>query len=146
MTTVLDTNILVALWTGRVPQAQAAQQSLNRLRRHDSLVIAAPVYAELLAAPERDIATIDEFLDRAPIMVDWGLDEAVWRSAGIAYRNYAERRRAQRHDRGPRRILADFIIGAHALYRGATLLTFDPTLFRTAFPSLNLHIPGTDRH
>ena len=39
-------------------------------------------------------------------------------------------------DAGPRRILADFLIGAHALEGGHTLLTLDDHLYRKAFPRL----------
>jgi predicted nucleic acid-binding protein len=38
----------------------------------------------------------------------------------------------------PRRILTDFLIGAHALVRGFTLLTFDQRLYAAAFPELNI--------
>ena len=38
----------------------------------------------------------------------------------------------------PRRILADFLIGAHALDRGASLATMDEEHYRTAFPKLDL--------
>lgn len=38
----------------------------------------------------------------------------------------------------PRRILADFLIGAHALTNGYALLTLDKSGFRSAFPALKL--------
>ena len=38
----------------------------------------------------------------------------------------------------PRRIAADFLIGAHAAARGYSLLTFDKRTFRAAFPALDL--------
>jgi predicted nucleic acid-binding protein len=65
------------------------------------------------------------------------LDEAVWRAAGRALQTYAARRRKQR-DPGPRRILADFVIGAHALEAGYRLLTLDDHLYRAAFSDLNV--------
>ena len=45
-------------------------------------------------------------------------------------------RRRKRRDAGPRRILADFLIGAHALEGGHSLLTLDDHLYRTASPHL----------
>lgn len=54
---------------------------------------------------------------------------------------YAERRRAQPPDPGPRRILADFLIGAHALQIGSTLLTLDMRTYRAAFPALSVFAP-----
>src|ERR1039457_7438812 len=100
-----------------------------------SLVIAAPVFAELLAAPGRTEAFVDAFLEDTGISVDWNLDEMVWRAAGGAFQRYAERRRKQR-DSGTRRILADFLIGAHAETRGYRLLTLDERIYRTPCPKL----------
>lgn len=55
----------------------------------------------------------------------------VWTAAGEALQRYAERRRKQR-DSGTRRILADFLIGAHAKARGYRLLTVDERSYRPA--------------
>jgi len=46
-----------------------------------------------------------------------------------------KRRRKQR-DAGARRILVDFVIGAHALANGCRLLTLDDRLYRSSFPTL----------
>ena len=100
-----------------------------------SLVVAAPVYAELLAFPSRSEAFLDQFFRETGIFVDWNLNEAVSRNAGLAYKAYALRRRKLR-DPGPRRILADFVIGAHALRNDFPLLTLDDRIYRAAFPRL----------
>jgi hypothetical protein len=71
------------------------------------------------------------------IEVDWDMGESVWRTAGKAFRAYAMRRAKQRHEK-PRRILADFLIGAHAVERNCKLMTFDGGLFREAFPYLDV--------
>ena len=78
---------------------------------------------------------LDSFCKETGIAVDWNLNEAMWHAAGRAFQHYAARRRRQR-DSGPRRILADFLIGAHALRHGFRLLTLDDRLYRTAFPRL----------
>lgn len=142
MTTALDTNVLVVLLRGIGELADAAQAELDGAARLGPLVLAAPVYAELLASPGRDGASLDRFRSEARITVDWQFDESLWRDAAAAYRGYAERRRRQQGDPGPRRILADFLIGAHAARRAATLLTFDPKLFRSSFPTLTVRVPG----
>jgi len=69
------------------------------------------------------------------------MGEDVWREAARAYKEYAERRRAQPDDHGPRRILADFVVGAHALLLASALLTFDRRLYRAAFPGLEVLVP-----
>ena len=47
-------------------------------------------------------------------------------------------RRKQQGDSGPRRILADFVIGAHAMHLASALLTLDRGLYRVAFPKLKI--------
>lgn len=135
MTTAIDTNVIIALWDRDASLSSAAQTALETAFNRGGLVIAAPVFAELLAAPGRTEAFVDAFLEDTAIAVDWDLDEMLWRAAGRAFQRYAERRRKQR-DSGTRRILADFMIGAHAETRGYHLLTLDERRYRAAFPKL----------
>ncbi len=135
MTTALDTNVIIALWD--IELRGVVRGALDTAMTGGSLVIAAPVFGELLAGPGRNEAFIDTFLKDTGIVVDWNLEEAVWRRAGRAFQSYAAGRR-KRLASGPRRILADFLIGAHALHRGYRLLTLDDGLYRSAFPSLTL--------
>ncbi len=137
MTTAIDTNVVVALWDKDPALSLAAQTALEAAFRRGSLVVSAPVFAELMAAPGRTETFVTAFVEETGIAVDWDLGEAVWRSAGLAFQGYVERRRKQR-DTGRRRILADFMIGAHAQVRGYRLLTLDERLYRTAFPTLSI--------
>lgn len=135
MTTSLDSNILIALWDKDDALNKLAQSALDSALRKGSLVVSAPVYSELLAYPVRSEGFLDTFFRDSGIVVDWNLDEAVWRAAGVAFRAYAGRRTRGAEVR-PRRILADFLIGAHAAHNGMALLTLDIRLFRVAFPRL----------
>jgi len=135
MTTALDSNILVALWAPEHTLTSTAKLGLKSARSAGSLIVSAPVYAELLAYPERTEEFLDSFFAETGIAIDWNLNESIWRSAGLAYQSYAVRRRKQR-DAGPRRIQADFLIGAHAFENGYRRLTLDDRLYRAAFPKL----------
>ncbi len=135
MTTAIDTNVLVALWNADDRLNTLARSALDAALEQGGLVISAPVFAELLAAPSRTEAFLDSFCEETGIFVEWELNEAVWRAAGRAFQIHARRRRNPRLA-GPRRILADFVIGAHALQRGYRLLTLDDNLYRSAFPQL----------
>ncbi len=137
MTTAIDTNILVALWDEDELRNPTVRPALDVALGRGSLVVAAPVFSELLAYPSRSEAFLDRFFRETGIFVDWNLTEAVWRTAGLAYQAYAVRRRKHR-DPGPRRILADFLIGAHALRNDLPLLTLDDRVFRVAFPRLTV--------
>ena len=135
MTTAIDANIVVALWNEDDALNTLARSALDAALGRGSLVIAAPIFAELLAAPSRDEAFLDSFCRETGISVDWNLDEVIWRTAGRAFQLYLARRRKQRGS-GRRRILADFLIGAHAIQNGFRLLTMDHRLYRAAFPRL----------
>jgi len=135
MTTAIDSDVLIALWNEDDSLNTLARSALDDALGRGSLIISAPVFAELLAAPSRTEAFLDSFCNNTGIAVDWDLSEGVWRAAARAFQQYANRRRRQR-DFGPRRILADFLIGAHALHNGFRLLTLDDRLYRTAFPRL----------
>jgi hypothetical protein len=137
MTTSVDTNVIVALWDKDRSLSAAAQSALDDALSRGALLLSAPVVAELMAAPGRTEAFIDSFLAETGLLVDWSLAESVWRSAGRAFQKYATRRR-QHAGHGPRRILADFLIGAHAGVHGHRLLTLDDRLYRAAFPRLVL--------
>jgi|SRR5579864_1178251 len=137
MTTAIDTNVIIALWDKDPSLSLSAQTALEAAFSRGALVVAAPVFSELMAAPGRSETFLNSFFEDTGVAVDWNLDEGVWRSAGRAFQSYAERRRKQR-DSGSRRILADFLIGAHAFTRGHRLLTLDERLYRAAFPSLTI--------
>ena len=135
MTTAVDTNVIIALWDKNLALSSAAQSALEAGWRRGNLAICAPVFAELIAAPGRTESFVESFLQDTGIGVHWELGEAVWRLAGHAFQSYAERRRKQREP-GARRILADFLIGAHAAWNGWRLLTLDDRTYRSSFPNL----------
>ena len=137
MTSAIDSNVLVALWNNDDAMNAAARLALDSALARGSLVVAAPVFAELLASPSRNENFVDSFFRQTGITVDWEMNESIWREAGKAYGAYAGRRRKLREP-SPRRILADFLIGAHALQRGFPLLTIDDRFYRANFPRLNI--------
>lgn len=137
MTTAIDTNVLVALWDTDAQLNTAAQKALDAAQERGSLVIFGAVYAELLALPGRTERMLDGFLEVTGIRVDWESREGIWRAAGRAFQNYVGRRNKNK-DHLPRRILADFYIGAHASVNRYRLLTLDQRLYRAAFLELEI--------
>lgn len=137
MTTSIDTNVIVGLWWKSDSFSQVAAQMLGKVRKAGRLVISAPVYAELMGDPARNESELNDFLAETEISIDWEFEEDIWREAGRAYQGYVRRRR---NSAGaiPRRMLTDFLIGAHALVRGYALLTLDQRLYAVAFPRLKI--------
>jgi predicted nucleic acid-binding protein len=137
MTTIIDTNVVIALWDADPQLNTAAQNALDSSHAQGALVITGAVYAELLALPGRTEAMLDQFLSITGIRVDWQSSEEIWRVAGRAFQGYASQRDAKRTEL-PRRIPADFLIGAHASVHRFRLLTLDQLLYRAAFPDLEV--------
>src|SRR3984893_2389382 len=117
MTTAIDTNVVIALWDKDSALSLAAQNALEAAFNRGTLVAAAPVFAELIAHLGRSEALPFGSFGETVFGFYWELPEQIWRLAGRAFQSYAERRRKQR-DAGARRILADFLIGAHASTHG----------------------------
>lgn len=78
MTTALDTNILVSLWNEDDALNFAAKAAMRAALEQGSLIIAAPVFSELMASPSRDEAFLDEFFAATGISIDWHLNETIW--------------------------------------------------------------------
>lgn len=137
MTTAVDTNVVIALWDRDPAVGNFAQKALDDALLRGSLVLSGPVFAELTAAPGRTEGFLNKFCNETGMSVEFDLDEEIWRAAGRAFQSYAARRRKQR-DPGPRRTLADFLIGAHAFHRGYDLLTLDDHIYRAVFSKLTV--------
>lgn len=139
MTVALDTNVIVALWDAGEALHPVARKALEAAASREALTISGVVYAELIGAPGRSEVFVDRFCEEAGIAVEWELKEKIWRTAGMAFQAYALRRKRQGGG-GPRRLLADFLIGAHAMENGYKLLTLDGGVYRRAFPGLKLEM------
>lgn len=139
MKSAVDTNVFVALFSGGEEASASAGTLLEEAHDAGPLAISPAVYSELVAG--RDVGFVEGFLSEKGIGVDWCLGRDVWSTAGTRYGEYARRRRRQRGDPGPRRILADFLIGAHALRLAGVLLTSDAGIYGTYFPELRVLTP-----
>ena len=135
MISAVDTNVIVALWDADERGHLTALDLLDDAASRGGVLICGAVFGELLACPGRTEEFVNGFLDDTEISVDWTTNETIWKTAGRAFSEYADRRRKQSSE-GPRRILADFLIGAHALENGYGLLTLDDGIYKAAFPKL----------
>lgn len=140
MRVAVDTNVFSALLSGEENAVFTMQAALEGMSAEGILVVSPVVYAELVAG--RSPEAVDHFFSEKGIEVDWLLGREVWRTAGSRYGAYAGARRRQRGDAGPRRILADFLIGAHALHMARGFLTSDTRIYNTYFPELRVVSPG----
>ena len=127
--TAVDTNVFSVLLSGG-RDGQQATALLDAARKQGGLVIYPVVYAEMIANRNSVKASIDELLQEAHVQVEYHLFPQVWREAGARFGRYAARR-----------LLADFVVGAHALLHANRLLTFDVRGYCANFPELALMSP-----
>ena len=133
MITAVDTNVLLDIL---VPNEEFYERSADALQESataGSLVICDTVYAELSIHFERQ-QECDAFLESSEIRVQALTREAHFLASRV-WRIY-------RQQGGKRvRILADFLIGAHAQEQATRLLSRDRGFYQRLFPSLRLYDP-----
>jgi predicted nucleic acid-binding protein len=135
--TALDTNILSGL-LAPTPQTATIAAHLELCIGEGYLLISPAVYAESLAHPKMNVGLLKPFLAQTGILVDYTLDESIWTEAGLRFAEYAARRRKSSGE-FPRRLIADFLIGAHTLARADRLMTYDVGFYKQNFPELVLY-------
>src|SRR6266508_3271009 len=135
MSTLLDSNILIDIYQ---PGSEWEAWSAGRL---EDAFVAGPVFINQIVAAEiaPEFMTVEkhEAALRATFI---HREDIPWQAAflaGKAFRDYRSRRGVRE------RILPDFIIGAHAVVKGYTLLTRDARRYRTYFPELEIVAPDS---
>ncbi len=136
MRTAIDSNVFSAIWSAEASAAKLVSQ-LGDARMAGALLISPFVFAELHAYPGATEAFIRKFLNATGVVVDLRLEEEIWTETGRRFALYAGRRRKSLRS-GPKRLLADFLIGAHALVQADRLLTLDPKRYSRDFPDVRL--------
>ena len=134
MITAVDTSILLDVIGGDAAFGQASAATLQRCLREGQVVACEVVWAECAAGLPDTETTIDRL---ATLRVHYVAAET--RAALTAGRMWNVYRRRQ----GTRnRIIADFLIGAHALIQADRLLTRDRGFYRGYFEGLEILDPS----
>ena len=137
MKVALDTNVLQALLQANHPHQESAIKLIKQLQPNKNFLLCPVVYSEAQGIPNFSTEIFNAFLEDLNVEIDWALPQNMWQLAGQAHLAYHQRRRKQGLTE-PKLVLADFLIGAHALVRNVALLTFDSKGYRVAFPNLEL--------
>ncbi|WP_420555740.1 type II toxin-antitoxin system VapC family toxin [Roseovarius sp.] len=137
MTTLLDTNIVIALLNPDDHFHAWAVENLEALRTDGPTIVSDIVYCEASVAMETrehmDEAIAELGLERIPCS-----DDALFR-AGKAFKKYREENKGTKPG-----VLPDFIIGAVAEAEKIRLWTTNSKDFVGYFPDLDLIVPPKD--
>jgi hypothetical protein len=135
MKTIPDSNVILDVFQRDRDWFEWSWKRLQSSREEGQLVVNTVVFAEtsghFLAYQE---------LHKALRTVGIELEDVPWEAAYAAGRAH----RAYRRSGGRReRVLADFLIGAHAAVKGYRILTRDHARYRSYFPDLDIIAPDT---
>jgi predicted nucleic acid-binding protein len=134
MITAIGKNVLLDILVPNEKFCDASAEALENAAAEGALVVCDVVYAELCIHFNTQ-GECDRFLHGNEIRVEALSSEAHF----LASRAW----RAYRKQGGQRaRILADFLIGAHARVQASRLLSRDRGFYRKLFPALNLIDPS----
>lgn len=134
MTTAVDTSVILDVLTADPRFAAGSSRALREARAAGRLVVCETVIAEVAPAVETEQAMRD-------LMTSWGLifeasNVEVALLAGEIFRLYLKRGGTKR------RVVPDFLIGAHAIHYAQRLLARDRGYLRDYFSDLAIVDPG----
>ena len=128
MITSVDTNILLDVFVSSAPRHSQSQEWLIGAYDRGAILVCDVVYAELVPA-FGDRSSLDNALREINATVS-PIDTVIAYEAGLRWARY-------RQAGGSReRIIADFLIGAHAIANADAFLTRDRGFYVTYFPEL----------
>lgn len=129
MITAVDANVLLDIFTASDRHGPQSKERLAAAYDAGAIIVSDVVYAELVPA-FRDRAALDSALLELGATLS-PIDSSIAFEAGLRWKRY-------RAAGGPRnRIIADFLIGAHAMAVADVFLTRDRGFFSSYFPELH---------
>jgi len=136
MITAVDSAVLLDVLVPDSPHCEESEGRLTVAAETGALVICPTVVAELAVYFTREVE-LKAFLRDTGLKVDpFGL--GALHAAGQAWRAYQRRNPPAPGADGRRQVVADFMVGGHALVQADRLLTRDRGFYKACFPKLRI--------
>ena len=129
----LDSPVLIDLLVGDPRHAEAAEACIGDALGRDDVVVCDAVIAEVQAVLESSVGLMEPLATLG--IRHLATSESAAMRAGYMLKRFRAR------GGGRERLVADFLIGAHALLQCDALITRDAGFFRDYFKGLKLIIP-----
>ncbi|MFO1330085.1 MAG: type II toxin-antitoxin system VapC family toxin [Rubrivivax sp.] len=135
----IDSSVLIDFLGNDPGAADAADLALRRALASGPVVACDVVLAEVVTGLGNGSTVMDALEELGIDFLPLELRSAV--RAGEMQRRYVERRRAALGRPEAPRVVADFLVGAHALLQCQGLITRDAGFFRDYFKGLKVIVP-----
>ncbi|HYW26222.1 MAG TPA: type II toxin-antitoxin system VapC family toxin [Terriglobales bacterium] len=135
MITAVDSPVLLDVLVPEAEHGAESEQRLAKAAEAGALVISPTVVAELGAYFNREFELKLFLRDTGLKLVPFGL--ASLHMAGQTWKAYQRKGGAPLNGR-QQQVVADFLVGAHAMVHAERLLTRDRGFYRACFPKLKL--------
>lgn len=137
MRTAVDTSVLMDVLLEDVAHAPASASAVRAAYDAGALIACEVVWSEMRAVLSDEVM-FRRSMEALGVGFD-GIDREAAELAGVLWRAYHRTRRSQGTAR--HRMVADFLVGAHAMRRADRLLTRDRGFFRSVFTGLTVIEP-----
>ena len=129
----LDASVLIDVLVADPRHADASEEAIAGALAMGEVVVCEAVIAELQSLLDTE-ADVMEVLESMGIRFQPGSEQVAMR-AGLMNKRFRKR------GGGRERVMADFLIGAHAMLQCKALITRDDAFFRDYFKGLRIIVP-----